>query len=97
MTKKSDEKFLFMVHVNGERSPTDSGNRLVQGQAMLADYVNQTLGKLTETSKNRMRGLTEQDEPHVIEMFRGNSNLSVYDEVERRSMAIYWIRSSVSV
>lgn len=97
MTKKSNEKFLFMVHVNGERSPTDSGNRLIQGQALLASYINQTLGKLTETSRNRMRALTEQDEPHVMELFKGNANLSVYDEGERRSAAIYWIRSSVSV
>lgn len=94
--KITSVKQTFMVHVPGDVGVTDFGNRLVEGTQALGAYVKEKLETLSAGSKETMRGIIEQDEGHVMAMFRGRERIDIYNESERQRVVIRLITKSIT-
>lgn len=81
----------FMVHCPKLGGPDDTGCRLVTGTQRLGTFVVAQLEALSENSKEKMRGLIEQDPSHIPEMFRGRRAITLYNKGESRSVDVFWI------
>lgn len=93
--KISKAKKMYLVTVSGDISPDDNGNRLVTGNDVLGAYVHEKLEDFSSDSKETMRSILEQDETHVMEMFRGRVCLEIYSANERKRVSIRLVNKTV--
>lgn len=93
--KINNVKNVFMVHVETDVTRTDFGNRLVVGTPTLGEYIKEKLGDFSSGSKETMRGIIEQDEEHVLDMFRGRERIVVYSGNESKRATIRLISKTV--
>lgn len=84
---------MFMVTRPDAAKPIATGNRLAVGAPALSATVSELLPgmALSPDSKVIMQKLTEQDQSHVLEMFKGRQSLRVYNERQSAAVDIYLI------
>lgn len=81
MTKS---EMLFVVRSTATMSATDTGVRVAKGVRALGSVVAHMLPDgLSESSRETMRAILEQDDRHVREMFAGKSGVRLYQTNSR--------------
>ena len=85
--KVTAEKPVFTTTMDGQQS-------VVMGIPALRDVIEAKLGKLTETSRQRMRAILEEGPEHLEEKFRGGA-VSVYNQRETQRVDIRLAKSIV--
>lgn len=93
--KKITEKQLFMVRLESQESPNDTGNRLIRGTDLLGRYVTEELENISADSKEKMRNITEWDPQHLMESFQGRVYVSIYPESGSKCLRIYLISVTI--
>lgn len=90
MQSKKVEK-MFMVHCVDAAQRTSTGSRLAVGSDALHETVSEFIPDLSAESKEVMRGLLEQDQQHVLDMFLAKSYRSLYSSGGKHMLQIYLI------
>ena len=95
--QKVSEKDLFMVSVGSQKTPDDTGHRMVRGKTELGAFVREALGSISGDSKAKMAKLIEESHEHNMATFRGVNSLEIYNENCTRKVSVYLISSSVGL
>ena len=93
MQVKQEQK-TFMVRVANGSTKDSTACHLAMGTDALVSVVTEKLGRLSGESKERLRGLIEEDREHVVARFRGLNSLSLYNEHENKRLDVYMIMDS---